>query len=72
MYLFIFLKNIFNIETVAFNFHDDDGKFVKKLELKGGSDASDAMWIDLDSSLKLFASHSEFLAEVATRLKSHW
>jgi hypothetical protein len=42
------------------------------LELRGGSDATDAVWKDLDSSLQLFASHSEFLAEVANRLKSHW
>ena len=60
------------METVAFNFHDENEEFIKHLELKGGSDASDASWMDLDSSLKLFASHSEFLYEVAVLRQAHW
>jgi ADP-ribose pyrophosphatase len=60
------------METIVSNFHDENDKFVGELNLKSGSDAEGVEWMDVDSSLKLFASHSEFLYQVAKLRKSHW
>lgn len=60
------------METLAQNFHDEDSKFVGRFNLKSGSDACSVKWIDLSSSLKLFASHTDFLAIVAKHHDAHW
>lgn len=60
------------METVAMNFHDDKGHSVAKFNFKAGDDAAGVEWLDLDSSLKLFASHVDFLKITAQKLKAHW
>ncbi|CAH1107185.1 unnamed protein product [Psylliodes chrysocephalus] len=60
------------METVAYNFHDEDGHHVGKFDLKAGDDAQSVQWMDVDKNIDLYASHSNFIKSVADRLKSHW
>jgi ADP-ribose pyrophosphatase len=60
------------METIACNFHDEKGDLVGSLNLVGGDDAEHANLLDLNSNLKLFASHVDFLAQVAALRKAHW
>lgn len=60
------------METIACNFHDKNGNIIGNIELKGGDDAKHAKWLKLDSSLDLFASHHDFLQEVAIVHNAHW
>lgn len=60
------------METVAVNFHDETGEKVGKFELHAGDDAAKVKWVDVDSSLKLYASHSDFIRKVVERLSAHW
>lgn len=60
------------METVATLFHDDNGARAGMLKLNAGDDAVGVKWVDLDRSLKLYASHLSFLQKIALRLKCHW
>ncbi|XP_056871211.1 ADP-ribose pyrophosphatase, mitochondrial isoform X1 [Takifugu flavidus] len=60
------------METVAVNFHDESGNSVSELPLQAGDDAGYVQWVDVDSSLLLYASHSSFLELVAKERKAHW
>ncbi|XP_028311989.1 ADP-ribose pyrophosphatase, mitochondrial isoform X2 [Gouania willdenowi] len=60
------------METVAVNFHDDSGNSVSELPLQAGDDAGQVKWVDVDSSVALYASHSHFLELVAKERKAHW
>uniref|UniRef100_H3D1Z6 ADP-ribose pyrophosphatase, mitochondrial n=1 Tax=Tetraodon nigroviridis TaxID=99883 RepID=H3D1Z6_TETNG len=60
------------METVAVNFHDESGNSVSELPLQAGDDAGQVQWVDVDSSLSLYASHSSFLELVAKERKAHW
>lgn len=60
------------METIATLFHDEKGDHVGMLKLHAGDDAVGVKWVDLDRNLKLYASHTSFLEEIATRLKCHW
>lgn len=60
------------METIACNFHDETGDLIGNLCLKGGDDATSATWIELNKSLKLFASHYDFVEHVATMHGAHW
>ncbi|XP_077976552.1 ADP-ribose pyrophosphatase, mitochondrial-like isoform X2 [Styela clava] len=60
------------METTAVNFHDKDGTSFAKMPLEGGDDARSARWMDVSSSLKLYASHSSFLKSTAEYHKAHW
>ncbi|XP_051572992.1 ADP-ribose pyrophosphatase, mitochondrial-like isoform X2 [Myxocyprinus asiaticus] len=60
------------METVAVNFHDESGNSVSELPLQAGDDAGQVSWIDVDSSLALYASHSHFLETVAKERNAHW
>ncbi|KAG7243704.1 hypothetical protein INR49_011261 [Caranx melampygus] len=60
------------METVAVNFHDESGDSVSELPLQAGDDAGQVQWVDVDSSLSLYASHSYFLEVVAKERKAHW
>lgn len=57
---------------LAYNFHDENNEHLGLLEVHAGSDASCAFWHDLDSQLPLFASHADFLRQVAHIHKAHW
>lgn len=60
------------METVAYNFHDENGSRVGTLNLHAGDDAVGVRWIDADSSLKLYASHRDIIETVVKRLEAHW
>lgn len=60
------------METVAVNFHDEDGASVGKFDLKAGDDAQNVRWMDIDKSLDLYASHSSFIRAVAGKHNAHW
>ncbi|XP_030385266.1 ADP-ribose pyrophosphatase, mitochondrial [Scaptodrosophila lebanonensis] len=60
------------IETMALNFHDQDGTKVGQLNLTAGDDAMNVRWTDMDGSLKLHANHADMVKEVAIRLNAHW
>uniref|UniRef100_A0A3P8Z8B4 ADP-ribose pyrophosphatase, mitochondrial n=1 Tax=Esox lucius TaxID=8010 RepID=A0A3P8Z8B4_ESOLU len=60
------------METVAVNFHDETGNSVSELPLQAGDDAGQVQWIDIDSALSLYASHSHFLEVVAKKRNAHW
>lgn len=60
------------METVAYNFHDDDGQSVGKFSLVAGDDAQNVKWMDIDRSLALYASHNDFIKEVVKLRNCHW
>lgn len=60
------------METVAVNFHDDNGESVGKFDLKAGDDAQNVRWLDIDKNLNLYASHCNFIETVVKKLKAHW
>lgn len=60
------------METVAVNFHDETGEKVGRFKLHAGDDAAKVKWVDVDSSLKLYASHSDFIRKVVEQLSAHW
>lgn len=60
------------METVAYNFHDDDGSAFKGIKLHAGDDASHAVWKDIDSELRLYASHRLFVMQAVKMLDAHW
>ncbi|XP_037112925.1 ADP-ribose pyrophosphatase, mitochondrial isoform X1 [Syngnathus acus] len=60
------------METVAVNFHDENGNSVSELPLQAGDDAGQVQWVDVDTSFPLYASHSHLLELVAKERKSHW
>ncbi|KAJ8402572.1 hypothetical protein AAFF_G00366550 [Aldrovandia affinis] len=60
------------METVAVNFHDETGGSVSELPLQAGDDAGQVSWVDIDSTLSLYASHSQFLKTTAKERNAHW
>lgn len=60
------------METAAMNFHDDTGSEVGQLKLEAGDDAAKVKWSVVDSSTKLYASHSDIIRKVIERLNAHW
>lgn len=60
------------METTAVNFHDESGNFLSKLKFEAGDDAVGIQWINLDNSIKLYASHSKFVEEVAKIKQAHF
>ncbi|XP_063969048.1 ADP-ribose pyrophosphatase, mitochondrial-like isoform X1 [Lytechinus pictus] len=60
------------METMAVNFHDDQGNSVAKFSLHAGDDAAAVQWHDVGSDMKLYASHSSFIEMVTKRIGAHW
>lgn len=60
------------METVAVNFHDEDGSFLSQLKFEAGDDAIGIHWIDVDESVKLYASHSRLIKATAELRKAHF
>ena len=60
------------METICVNFHDENNDTVGGFNLVGGDDAERSQWMELNSNLKLFASHIDFLREVATLRSANW
>lgn len=60
------------METVALNFHDEDGSVVGQMELNAGDDAANVRWMDINKELKLYASHGLFVKLTAQKHNAHW
>ncbi|XP_076815902.1 transient receptor potential cation channel subfamily M member-like 2 isoform X1 [Clavelina lepadiformis] len=60
------------IETIAINFHDKSGLVLKDIQLSPGDEAKKVKWKKVDKSLKLFASHEKFIAQVANLHKAYY
>ncbi|XP_026761618.2 ADP-ribose pyrophosphatase, mitochondrial [Galleria mellonella] len=52
------------METIAYNFHDDNGTIVGALKLHAGDDAVGVRWVDATPNISLYASHDVILKEV--------
>lgn len=52
------------METVAYNFHDDDGTVLDCFPLQAGDDAGAVRWIAAMPDLQLYASHRLFIDRV--------
>lgn len=55
------------METIAYNFHDESGSVLGNLKLHAGDDAIGVRWLDITSSLHLYASHQDIIKEVVRR-----
>ncbi|KAG1697226.1 ADP-ribose pyrophosphatase, mitochondrial [Nymphon striatum] len=60
------------MESLASNFHDDDGLSVGKFPLHAGDDAAKVQWHDASSLMHLYASHAVLLKSVVERHGAHW
>lgn len=61
------------METVAFNFHQDDLHGVLySMQLHAGDDAKAVKWQDMSNTLNLYASHEDMIEKVAHRHQAHW
>lgn len=60
------------METVAYNFHDEDGNSVGRFKLEAGDDAKAVRWTDISGDLDLYASHSSLIEKVAQLHHAHW
>ncbi|KAI0241034.1 ADP-ribose pyrophosphatase, mitochondrial [Lamellibrachia satsuma] len=60
------------METIAVNFHDEEGNTVGMFKLHAGDDAVGVRWMDINSTLQLFATHVNFVKLVADLHKAHW
>ena len=60
------------METKAYNFHDEDNSEFKEFTLTAGDDAGSVTWMDLDSQLKLYASHKYFVEKATILHNAHW
>lgn len=60
------------METVAVNFHDENGSGVGATELQAGDDAVGVHWHDIDCRMELYASHLMPLKAVAELHRAHW
>ena len=58
------------METIAVNFHDDDGTTVGKIRLNAGDDAKAVQWTTIDKKLDLYASHADFIENVCELRKA--
>jgi ADP-ribose pyrophosphatase len=52
------------METVAVNFHDENGDIFDKFKLHAGDDAVGVKWVPITRELKLYASHEDFVRKV--------
>lgn len=66
LYKYIVLPHVFDL--VFFRL----GNSVSELPLQAGDDAGQVSWIDVDSSLDLYANHVHFLETVAKERNTHW
>ncbi|KAG7162532.1 ADP-ribose pyrophosphatase-like [Homarus americanus] len=61
------------METVAYNFHENDqGGLLYSLNLHAGDDAQAVKWQDISSQINLYASHRDFIQKVAENQNAHW
>lgn len=51
------------MESMACNFHDEQGTVVGNLKLNAGDDAVGVQWVDITPDIKLYASHKDIVLE---------
>ena len=61
-----------SLRRLAYNFHDDENEHLGRINVNGGSDAISAFWHDLSSDTPLYASHADFVRQVAHNHSAHW
>ncbi|XP_059351902.1 ADP-ribose pyrophosphatase, mitochondrial-like isoform X1 [Daphnia carinata] len=59
------------METTAINCHSEHG-CLEHWPLQAGSDAKQVSWLEITSSLNLYASHIDLIELVANHHKAHW
>jgi ADP-ribose pyrophosphatase len=60
------------METVVYNFHDESGETVGKLDLRAGDDAKEVEWKEVTSGLDLYANHCSFIEAIAKKFDCFW
>lgn len=62
------------IETMAFHYHDDTGRYVGKFEFKPNPNANvgKVEWRTVDCDMRLFANHAALLKMVVDRKNAYW
>lgn len=62
------------METEAIHFFLDHEavQVFRNLKFKAGSDAKGALWIDLDCTVKLYASHKSIVQIVVEKMGAYW
>ncbi|KAI1278136.1 ADP-ribose pyrophosphatase, mitochondrial [Halotydeus destructor] len=61
------------METVVFNYHDDNGSFADDMgTLVAGDDAKDVAWTEAIQGLNLHANHAQFIESIAKKLDAYW
>lgn len=60
------------METVAVNFHDEEGDAAGKFQLNAGDDAANVRWTTIGRNIQLYASHKQFIHAVSQYLQAHW
>ena len=58
------------METVAVNFHDDNGEATKAFTLAAGDDAGDVAWTLITPGLNLYANHTAHIVKAREQLLS--
>ncbi|KAL0883087.1 hypothetical protein ABMA27_016553 [Loxostege sticticalis] len=58
------------METIAYNFHDENGTTVGALKLHAGDDAVGVRWVDITPDIQLYASHEGIVNEVLKKCLS--
>ncbi|RWS20717.1 ADP-ribose pyrophosphatase-like protein, partial [Leptotrombidium deliense] len=60
------------METVVYNFHDESGEVLRNINFIAGDDAIGVKWLDISSTLKLFANHLTFIEKTVRKLKAYF
>ncbi len=60
------------METIAYNFHDENDESLGHFKLTAGDDAGAVTWMTIGKSLKLYASHRDFIEMVVKKQNASW
>ncbi|ODN05633.1 ADP-ribose pyrophosphatase, mitochondrial, partial [Orchesella cincta] len=59
-------------EAISFSLDELDTDVFSNLKFKAGSDATGALWIDIDQNVKLYASHKSIIKILIQKLNAYW
>jgi len=60
------------METIVYNFHDEDDKVFGSFKLAAGDDAGQVTWMTINKNLELYASHRDFIELVVKKHNANW
>ncbi|KAJ8731301.1 hypothetical protein PYW07_004465 [Mythimna separata] len=60
------------MESIAYNFHDNNGATVGALKLNAGDDAVGVRWVDVTPDMQLYASHKDIVMAVFNKRLSNF